>query len=400
MPRHVCLVTNRPWLIDGRIINHARTLAAAGFRVTIADCGRPPEWNPAWGRSPNPAAFLPCGCTVRRIEDPTRALPPRVERFVRRQLRWWLHAGRVRQLAAIGAQVYQAADLLTARYCERVGAQSGARVVYDIRDLYSAEWNSGESHARRRAIAQEAEVMRRAAARLTVCDGLARLVAERYRLPPPQVIRSCRDPVPPSAAGPHVRSVLGLDAGTPLLVHTGHSEHGRAFDALVAIVRGVPGAHLALVGQEPGTPALKTALAGAEAGQCVHVLPPIPAPEVPAFIRTADAAVIYLRPVSLNMQYALPNKFFEAVAAGLPLAISDGKEFRPLVSAYQLGVLFDPADVNAAIAAVNEVLRNRQRYRQAAALASEQLSWQRESGAYLRVYRDLLPVSPSAQAAG
>src|SRR5262249_48432837 len=150
-------VTNRPWLIDGRVINHAHALCAAGYQVTIADCGRPTEWNPAWGRGPDaPEAFLPRGCTVRRIEDPTRAWPARLERVGRRPFRCWLHGSRVRQLAAIRAQVYQAPDLLTARYCQRVAQRGAARVVYDIRDLYSAEWEGNHSHARRRAIAQEA----------------------------------------------------------------------------------------------------------------------------------------------------------------------------------------------------------------------------------------------------
>ncbi len=395
MASHVCLMTNRHWLFDGRVINHARALCGAGFRVTIADCGRPPEWYRAQTGGVDPATVLPETCVVRRIADPTRALPVSMQQLVRRQFRWWLHRSRVRQLAAIGAQVYQAADLLTARYSERVAAQSGARVVYDIRDLYSAEWEGARpSRVRRRAIAQEADAVRGADVRLTVCNGLARLVAERYGLPPPHVIRSCRDPVPRDVQGADLRSRLGLDAATPLLVHTGHSERGRALDELVSIARALPDVHLALVGQQEGAAAVEAAAADTRVADRVHVLPALPAPEVSAFIRTADAAVIYLHPVSLNMRYALPNKFFEAIAAGLPLAISDGEEFRPLVQQYGLGVLFDPADPAAAVAAVATVLRDQPRYRAAVAIAAEQLSWQRESVAYLQLYQDLAATIP------
>jgi glycosyltransferase involved in cell wall biosynthesis len=391
MAPHICLITNRHWVFDGRVINHAHALCAAGFRVTIADCGRPPEWYRARTSDSDPAVFLPTTCVVRRIEDPTRALPMRVQKIVRRQFRWWLHRSRVQQLAAIDAQVYQAGDLLTARYAEHVAARSGARVVYDIRDLYSAEWEGARpSRVRRRAIAQEADAVRCADVRLTVCGGLARLVAERYGLPAPQVIRNCRDPIPDDASGPDVRRALGLDAATPLLVHTGHRERGRALDGLVGITRALPAVHLALVGQQEGAEAIRAIVTGGEANVRVHVLPALPAPEVPAFLRSADAAVIYLRPVSLNMRYALPNKFFEAVAAGLPLAISDGEEFRPLVEEFQLGRLFDPADPVAAVAAVRDVLRDHRRYRAAVKSASQALSWQRESVPYVQVYRELL----------
>jgi glycosyltransferase involved in cell wall biosynthesis len=401
MPAHVCLITNRHWLFDGRVINHARALAAAGWRVTIADCGRPPEWYRARTNGADPGTVLPALCTVRRVEDPTRALPARVQQVVRRQLRWWLHRSRIRQLAAIEAQVYQAADLLTARYAERVAARSGARVVYDLRDLYSAEWEGAPpSRVRRRGIAQEADAVRRADVRITVCGGLARLVAERYGLPAPHVVRNCRDPVPIDAAGADVRSTLGLEASTPLLVHSGHSERGRALDELVDIVRALPAVHLALLGQQEGAAAVHRTVAERSLGARVHILPALPAPAVPAFLRSADAAVIYLHPVSLNMRYALPNKFFEAVAAGLPLAVSDGEEFRPLVERYGLGALFDAGDAPAAVAAVRTVLRDKPRYQAAARRAAEQLSWQRESVAYLQIYSDLLSTAPVARAAG
>lgn len=398
MASHVCLITNRHWLFDGRVINHARSLCGAGFQVTIADCGRPPSWYRAQAGSADRATVLPTSCEVQRIEDPTRFLPTAAQHVVRRQFRWWLHRSRVRQLAAIGAQVYQAADLLTARYSERVAARTGARVVYDIRDLYSAEWESARpSRVRRRAIAQEADAVRRADVRLTVCNGLARLVAERYGLPPPHVIRSCRDPVPADTQGPDLRRTLGMETASPLLVHTGHSERGRALDELVNIVRALPAIHLALVGQQEGAAAVHAAVAGTSMSDRVHVLPAVPAPEVSAFIRTADAAIIYLRPLSLNMRYALPNKFFEAVAAGLPMVISDGEEFRPLVQQFRLGALFDPADETAALAAVTEVLRNNGRYRESVKAAAEELSWQRESLAYVRVYQNLVSTMPHAR---
>src|SRR5258707_7794906 len=115
MAPHLCLITNRHWLFDGRVINQAQALCAAGYAVTIADCGRPAQWYRAGNAAADPATILPASCRVRRIEDPTHGLPIPVQRFVRKQLRWWLHRSRVRQLAAIGADVYQAADLLTAR---------------------------------------------------------------------------------------------------------------------------------------------------------------------------------------------------------------------------------------------------------------------------------------------
>ncbi len=390
MCAHVCLISNRHWLYDGRVINQAHALAAAGYRVTIADVGRPAEWyRAARAAATASSEFLPRDCAVVRIEDPTRSWPLALQRAVRHQFRWWLHRSRVRQLAALGADVYQAPDVLTARYAARV-ASGGARMVYDVRDLYSAEWEgTALTRVRRRAVAQEGEALRRADARLTVCDGLARLVNDRYGLPAPVVVRNCRDPVRADAIGPEVRTTLGLAASTPLLVHSGHSGRGRGLTELLTVASALPTLHLALVGQQEGLAALGQATDPALRDR-IHVLPSLPAPLVASFIRTADAAIIYLLPVSLNMRYALPNKFFEAVAAGLPLAISDGEEFRPLVERYGIGVLFDPAHQAAAVDAVRAVLGGGRQLRGAVAAAGAALSWRRESATYVQLYRELV----------
>jgi len=94
-------------------------------------------------------------------------------------------------------------------------------------------------------------------------------------------------------------------------------------------------------------------------------------------------------PVSFNMRHMLPNKLFEAIAAGLPLAVSDGEGFRPLVQRYALGELFDPAEPGAAVAAVQAILRDPRRYRETVRAAAGELSWQRECIAYLQAYKDL-----------
>ncbi|HYA97693.1 MAG TPA: glycosyltransferase, partial [Methylomirabilota bacterium] len=195
--------------------------------------------------------------------------------------------------------------------------------------------------------------------------------------------------------GPEVRGALGLDAGTPLLVHTGHSVREKGLPQQVELVRALPDVHLAMVGQQQGVRDVEAAARRAAVETRVHVLPTVPALEVPAFIRTANAAVIYMPPESVNARYALPNKFFEAIAAGLPVAISEGEEFRPLVQRYGIGVLFDPTDARAAVAAATEVLRNNGRYRDAVKIAARDLNWQRESVAYLQVYRDLAAAQAS-----
>src|SRR5262245_5155399 len=99
---------------------------------------------------------------------------------------------------------------MCSRHATRCAWRRAPGRASDIRDVSSAEWDPSATggkpieRVRRRTIAQEAEVVRRADLLMTVCSGFAQFVAERYQLPPPLVIRHCRDPLPPNAGGPDV----------------------------------------------------------------------------------------------------------------------------------------------------------------------------------------------------
>jgi hypothetical protein len=92
-----------------------------------------------------------------------------------------------------------------------------------------------------------------------------------------------------------------------------------------------------------------------------------------------DVGLFALPGHSRHNQYALPNKLFEYVMAGLALCISDLPEMTRIVRHYDLGVLIAKVKPNAIAAAVNELDQVKiDRHKKRALDAARELNWETE----------------------
>jgi glycosyltransferase involved in cell wall biosynthesis len=123
----------------------------------------------------------------------------------------------------------------------------------------------------------------------------------------------------------------------------------------------------------------------------VLLAPPVP---MTALVREAaafDLGLFALPRSSRHNEFALPNKFFEYVMAGLALCVSDLPEMARLVRGYELGVTFPSLEPEAIAAAVNALDPKRiDRYKGNALAAASQLCWERESKRLVDAYRTTL----------
>jgi hypothetical protein len=111
--------------------------------------------------------------------------------------------------------------------------------------------------------------------------------------------------------------------------------------------------------------------------------------EVVPFIASADASVVLYFGKSVNYQNALPNRFFQSIAAKLPLVYPDLNEIRRLADRYGVGIKADPqkpAEIESAIRALIEDNHRRDEIRKNLLVASRELCWEGEE----QVLRGLL----------
>jgi glycosyltransferase involved in cell wall biosynthesis len=180
-----------------------------------------------------------------------------------------------------------------------------------------------------------------------------------------------------------------------LLAVVGNLKVGMAVSELLTAMRDLPPhVHLALVGA--GYDTLDGVIDGFRLGSRVHRFGPLAPTHVVPFLRTADISPILYQPLNANFVFALPNKFFQAVAAGVPVLYpSDLPEMRAIIERHGCGLPIVPSDPSSLAAAVRLLLDDRdelQRLRAAAERARAILTWEREEAVLTPLFAELVPV--------
>jgi glycosyltransferase involved in cell wall biosynthesis len=235
-----------------------------------------------------------------------------------------------------------------------------ATLVYD-----SHEYASGVAYRDRLwallVSALERLLLPRCDAVLTVSEGIAERLQERYRLAKrPAVVRNLPDPAEEDRdfAADDLRPSLGLDATTPLVLHLGAVAPDRGCETLVRAMTGLPEAHLLFLGADDAGFASRLRDLARREGleERVHLRRSVPTAQIRAHTRQASVGVTLLEDTCENHRLALPNKLFEYLAAEVPVVASDLPEMRRALAGLPGASLVDAADPAALAAGLRAAL--------------------------------------------
>lgn len=379
-PFDVCIFVHHEMVHDGRTEREAASLVAQGWRVVVIGM--------VLSSHDLPAREVVNGLTVKRISPDLlkKRLPGSWGKLLRLVLAIPAIIGEFRR---VNARVYHVNDFPGLL----IMALSGVRrpVVYEARELFFDRWPSGVAYSLKHIIRLfrplEKMLARRTAATITVNDLIADIMAAKLGIPHPTVIRSAvdlRQIGPPAAAFP---------TGRRLLAHTGNLDKGRHLPELVASLAHLPeDVALVLLGKGLLQSQLLERAAALGVADRLFIIPPVPTNSIASTLAQADAAAVLTSPHIPNNFNALPNKFFEAVAAGLPIISSPIPAVTALVERYDLGVTCDPDDPASIATAALTVLKpeNHRRYQANALKARGELNWETEERKFVALYRRIL----------
>lgn len=275
-----------------------------------------------------------------------------------------------------------------------------ARWVYDAHEYVAGVAVApGRGRRVRAAYTQlEAEYIHRADAVITVTPPLADHLAHTYALPetPTVVMNAPQLQASVTLERPDVRATCGLGPQVPLLVYSGGVTHARGVHTVVEALPSLPGVHLAVV-CVPHTRTLRVLNVRRRAEELgvadrVHLLEPVAPAQVAAFLATADVGVHPLLHFDSH-EFALPNKLFEYLHAGLPLVVSDCRALAQFVRQNEVGSVFTAEDPQACAIALREVLDRRDALHRRIAADDDLLTpygWERQAVSLRGLYRRLL----------
>ena len=280
-----------------------------------------------------------------------------VMRGVRRQGR------RVDRLGLV-PDVVHAMGFLALPVAARLAHRSGARLVYDARDLYVESNNIARLPGPLRSLfaRQESRLARVAAAVFTVNESCADYLEHRYRIRRPVVVMNGQLPwSPPEPRPDRFRERLGLGPERRIVLYHGGFMRDRGLLELVEAVASTSMADVDVVfmGSGPEEARLRDTIATLAASGRMHVLPPVPPVELLGWVASADVGVMVNQPRTLNEQLSTPNKLFECLTAGTPVVSSDFPERRRIVLGGDdgpLGRVCDPTNPGAIATAIRSIL--------------------------------------------
>lgn len=376
----ICMFVHNDVTSDGRVLKEASSLAAQGWKVVVVGV--------ALGQKESAEVEIVSNFTVIRVRPRLfkRAFPGTLGKLLRLIIAVPSAAHKLRQTRA---RVYHGNDFVGLLMLALAGIWQRP-VIYDSHELFFDRYPKGLFNYPLKYLIWtlrplEKILARRAVAVITISDSLADLLAKNLKVARPVVVRNAVDVREMTAP-----VAIERQSGQRIVAHSGSLLGGRHLPELVMSLKYLPqDVSLALIGDgKLRNQLVELAKNSGGADRLLTIFPVTPF-NISSTLAQTDVAVVLTSP---DYQIALPNKFFEAVAAGVPLVGTALPEVKALIERYDLGTLCDPADPASIAEAVMRVLapENYNRYKNNALNARNELTWEGEEQKLIALYRSIL----------
>jgi glycosyltransferase involved in cell wall biosynthesis len=405
-PRTICILALSLIADDPRARRQAEAFHRAGWKVVAVGLpgakSPPPEW-PILTRHDPPT--VPARSIIERLprqllhalQYRLRLLAVRVRPEVAQQI-YWSWSQNVLDIyecaRRVNAAVWLANDWNMLPIAARLARENGGVYSYDTHELAIEEYAENPKwrlFQRSMVSAIERRFIGDAVVISAVSSGIAERLDKFYQLSRPTLTIRNTPSFEEIPFRPTRRDRIQL-------LYHGIVVPNRGIEAAIdSVPLWRPEFTLTIRGPEnPAfSPALRERIANLGLGHRVRLVPPVP---MTALVREAaafDVGISFLPGNSRNNEFALPNKFFEYVMAGLALCASDRPEMARLIQQYDLGVTIAAVEPKAIAVAINALDPDRiDRFKRNALAAARELCWERESERLVGAYSAALAHAP------
>lgn len=370
---------------DTRVLREATALVAGGHTVHVVGRDVPDGYQPPTGVTVSSAGGTSAlkrssgSVTSRPMSAPVRAarwllLP----QHVAAAHAGWVSAAR-RDADPRTFDVVHAHDFTALPLGAELAGRHGVPLVYDTHEYWYGRHRSARPTPvqRRRERAAERRLGGAAAAVVAVSPAVADRLRQDYGWSHVSVVRNTF----PRRDWGAVDAPMGSEPTG--LVYAGRIGEFRELETVAAAAPDLDPLEVTLVG-----PADPTYLAAFRPGR-VRVLPPVSVAEVDLMLRRAGLALVTQSDRWTNHRLTLPNRLFQAVAAGVPVVASDSGELAATVRRYRLGTVYRPGDAASLVDAARAAVADYASLRESVEAATADLSWEHDGRRLLEVYERL-----------
>ncbi len=286
------------------------------------------------------------------------------------------------RLKESSADIYFSADVYTLPLMAFFAKLRKKKLYYDCRELYPFLAGLRNKKYTQLVIKlTERLFIGRADAVIATGPMDAQFIQHYYKITNTLVLRNMPK-LKPVEQKVNLREQLNIPNDAKILLYQGVIFEGRGIEKTIRALPELDSTYFVLLGTGTKIHAYKKLAEELDIADRVHFMGTIPQSELINYTSAADIGLTLIENISLSYYYALPNKMFEYIAAGIPLISSALPQMKGIVDDYKVGWVID-METNCITEKLKSIINsdwNRDEMKERLKSASIELNWDTEFG--------------------
>ncbi len=223
----------------------------------------------------------------------------------------------------------------------------------------------------------------------TVCDSIAEVYNDLYKVNF-KVVRNLPTCSEKDIIAPEVHEKTDVPK---IILYQGALNLGRGIESAIRSMKYIDGAELWLAGDGDLTAQLKQLVEELQLEAKVKFLGRLPIDKLSEVTRQANLGISLEEDLGLNYRFALPNKLFDYIQAGVPVLVSNLPEMKRIVEHYQIGAIAETHQRKDLAETIKMALFNQEKnavWKNNLKLAAKELCWENEEVILQEIYKPFL----------
>ncbi len=224
----------------------------------------------------------------------------------------------------------------------------------------------------------------------TVCDSIALIYNEKYGTNM-KVVRNI--PTAKLVTDDFLPEIFQTYKKENIILYQGAVNVGRGLEQVIRAMHFIANAKLLIIGNGDIKTELEKLVNELNLQEKIIFIGRVPFNQLFSFTKHAQIGISIEENIGLNYYYALPNKLFDYIRAGIPVLVSRLPEIEKIVKKYDIGSFIENHNPEHIAQKINDMLQAPQRYeywKENLKKASEVLCWENEEKVLISVFKDAI----------
>ncbi|ADU91941.1 glycosyltransferase [Taylorella equigenitalis] len=298
---------------------------------------------------------------------------------------------------SIKADIYVAVDLITLPIVESCIDKNGGSFVYDAHEFFLGQKILTEKQ--KECLGKlETDIFPKVDLLITVNEDIRNLFFERYGQVESEIIlNATKDCLNEKK---YLHDLIGVSRDVPLILYQGGFIGNRKLENLVNMATHLENSLLVMLGWGDLESKLRKLASDLNVlNKKVFFIPKISQKELISYTSSAKIGIIPYEPCDLNTKFCTPNKLFEFICAGIPIAYNSKLvTVDRIIKQYSIGIQIDINDPKGSAQILDNLLVQSKLYNSLevnVSKANQVVNWENEEKKLLHVFRNLKPKNNS-----